>query len=177
MGAGFVAALAVGYLLASWQGGRMPWQSASRPAVIVPGPGEIARSLRTIPNFSPSFASPGAPPAGPAAQGDVFFEQGRFREAIPEYQKAVADNPKDVDSWNDLGLALHYTGRSGEALDALRRGAAADPRYQRVLLSLGFVSLQRNRREEARAAWERLISIDPSTSLAEEARKFLKKTP
>jgi len=170
VGVGLALALVAGYFLATWQGGGM----SSRPAVIVPGPGEIARSLQTVPGLPGGTVTS---PENPARRGDLLFEQGRFREAIPEYQKALAANPKDADSWNDLGLALHYTGKNEEALDALRKGVAADPRYQRVFLSLGYVSFKNNRREDARVAWERLISIDPSSSLADEARKFLKKIP
>lgn len=169
MVAGFAIAMVGGYLLASWKGGGMPWQSGSRPAVIVPGPGEAPPPVQTLPNMSGSFSS------NPAVQGDILFEQGRFQEAISEYQKALATNPKDADTWNDLGLALHYTGRSQEALEALRKGTEANPRYQRVWLSLGFVSLQQNRVVEARNAWEQLIAIDATTPIADEARKFLKK--
>ena len=188
MVAGFVVAFGAGYLVAAWQGEMLPWQEESRPAVSsVPGPSNLAEVFNALPNPGPSSQggqriprTGGLPPVSagdPALQGDILFAQRRFQEAIPLYQKAIEANPKDVDSRNDLGLALHYAGRSEEALKALRKGTEMDPRYQRVWLTLGFVALQRQRLQEARAALDRTVSIDPTTGIAEEARKFLKKIP
>ncbi len=188
MVAGFVVAFGAGYLVAAWQGKMLPWQVESRPAVSsVLGPSNLAEVFSALPKSSPSFQggqripqTGGLPPVSvgdPARQGDVLFAQRRFQEAIPLYQKAVEANPKDMDSRNDLGLALHYAGRSEEALKALRKGTEMDPRYQRVWLTLGFVALQRQRLQEARTALDHALSIDPTTGIAEEARKFLKKIP
>ncbi|MFQ5691519.1 MAG: tetratricopeptide repeat protein [Nitrospinota bacterium] len=110
----------------------------------------------------------------PARRGDVLFEAGRYREAIPFYRRALEANPRDADTWNDLGLALHYAGKGQEALEALRRGTKIDPPYQRVWLSLGFVSYRLGLRAEARSALERAVAIAPASEMADEARKFLK---
>jgi tetratricopeptide (TPR) repeat protein len=185
---GLAAAFGAGYLAAAWQGNMLPWQGPSRRAVrSVPIPSDLAGVIRTLPNpvaptqggqqNPPTEGFPPVPAGDPAFQGDFLFAQSRFREAIPLYQKAVEANPKDVDSQNDLGLSLHYAGRSEEALKALRKGTETDPRYQRIWLTLGFVALQRNRLEEARGALNQAISIDPASGIADEARKFLQKIP
>lgn len=185
---GLAVAFGAGYLVAAWQGNMLPWQKESRPAMsAAPRTPNLPGGIGTLPNVgSPTPSGQPIPQTGglssipvgdPARQGDMLFAQRRYQEAIPLYQKAVEKNPKDVDSWNDLGLSLHYAGRSDEALQALRKGAETEPLYQRIWLTLGFVALNRQRLEEAKGALNQAINIDPTTGIAAEARKFLQKIP
>ena len=80
-------------------------------------------------------------PQSLAGLGDMYFENGRFKEAIETYEKVVKLNPNDVDTYNDLGLAYHYMGKPDLAVDRLRKGTEVVPSYQRIWLSLGFVLL------------------------------------
>ncbi len=117
----------------------------------------------------------GGPPTAPSAsqRGDILFEEGRFEEAIEEYKKAVEENPKDVDSWNDLGLSYYYLGEKGQALDALREGVKVGPGFQRIWLSLGFVARGVGRQDEAREAWKKAHELGPETQVGIEAKRFL----
>jgi len=138
-----------------------------------------------------SPAQGGQPPAAPAApamplsddptvlsdQADELFTAKRYGQAIAAYRKLLTLLPGDVETYNDLGLALHYAGRTDEALQVLEEGAATDPRFQRILLTLGFVRLQVGRVEEARAALQACVDIDPASPIAVEARRFLERIP
>jgi tetratricopeptide (TPR) repeat protein len=108
-----------------------------------------------------------------AHAGDIYFETNRFKEAIAIYRKVLELNPQDVDTYNDLGLALHYTGNSGEAIEVLRKGTGVDPSFQRIWLSLGYVLATSGRGNEARPALEKAIELDPSTEQGQEAKKIL----
>ncbi|MBS1112073.1 MAG: hypothetical protein H6Q95_365, partial [Nitrospirae bacterium] len=66
--------------------------------------------------------------------GDKYFDNKRFPEAIQAYEKALKLNPKDVDTYNDLGLAFYYTARSEKAVEILRKGTEVNPSFQRVWL-------------------------------------------
>jgi len=112
-------------------------------------------------------------PAALSDQADDLFTQKRFGEAITAYRKLLELAPDNADTFNDLGLALHYAGRSAEALQVLEQGAVRDAGFQRIWLTLGFVRLQLGRVDEARTAFETCLRIDPESPIAVEARRFL----
>jgi len=112
-------------------------------------------------------------PAALSDQADDLFTQKRYGEAITAYRKLLDLAPDNADTFNDLGLALHYAGRSAEALQVLEQGAARDAGFQRIWLTLGFVRVQLGRIDEARTAFETCLAIDPESPIAVEARRFL----
>jgi tetratricopeptide (TPR) repeat protein len=108
-----------------------------------------------------------------AELGDLYFENKRYVQAIEEYRRAIAIDPVDADSYNDLGLALHYTGKSDEAIKTLKKGTEANSSYQRVWLSYGFILASTGNREEAKPALEKAISLGPDTDMGSEAKRIL----
>jgi len=105
--------------------------------------------------------------------GDKYFENNRFAEAIEAYEKALKLNPKDADTYNDLGLALHYTARSEKAVEILKKGTEVNPSFQRVWLSLGFVLTATGKGEEAKTALNKAIALDPNSTQGLEAKRLL----
>ena len=116
-------------------------------------------------------------PAVLADQADELLTQQRFGEAVVAYRKLLEIAPDEIDTYNDLGLALHYAGRSGEALQVLEAGVAKDPEFQRIWLTLGFVRLQLGQVDAARDALEACVDLDPQHPIADEARRFLGSMP
>ncbi len=112
-------------------------------------------------------------PVALSSIGDEYFETKRYGMAIKVYEKVLELNPEDVDTYNDLGLALHYSGRSDEAIKKLKKGAEIAPSFQRVWLSLGFVLILTGQTEEARDVLEKTLEIDPESGVAQEARNFI----
>lgn len=108
-----------------------------------------------------------------AQLGDKYFDSNRYPEAIEAYEKVLKLNPKDVDTYNDLGLALHYTARSEKAIEILRKGTEVNPSLQRVWLSLGFVLAATGKGEEAKTALNKTIAIDPNSTQGLEAKRLL----
>ena len=116
-------------------------------------------------------------PAVLADQADELLTQKRFGEAVGAYRKLLELAPDDVDTYNDLGLALHYAGRSGEALQVLESGTRKDAGFQRIWLTLGFVRLQLGQVDAARTALQACVDLDPDSAVAVEARRFLERMP
>ncbi|MGE5152461.1 MAG: tetratricopeptide repeat protein, partial [Bdellovibrio bacteriovorus] len=106
-------------------------------------------------------------------RADSLFAERRYREAVPLYRRVLELTPDDVETYNDLGLALHYIGDSAGALEVLRAGAAGAPDFQRIWLTLGFVSLQVKDQETARVALTRARDLGPETSIGQEAVRLL----
>lgn len=106
-------------------------------------------------------------------RADRLFAERRYQDAIPLYRRVLELTPDNVETYNDLGLALHYLGDSAAALQTLRAGAAGAPDFQRIWLSLGFVSLQAQDIEAARVALARARDLSPDNPVGQEAVRLL----
>ena len=105
--------------------------------------------------------------------GDRLFGQKRYAEAIPYYRRALELDPADADASNDLGLALYYSGQSAAALEILRAGTQRAPDFQRIWLTLGFVSAGAGDQAGARAALEKARALGPDNAIGQEAKRQL----
>jgi tetratricopeptide (TPR) repeat protein len=112
-------------------------------------------------------------PQALAALADGYFEKSQFDQAIEIYKKVLKINPDDVDTYNDLGLAYHYTERSDLAIDILKKGTEIMPSYQRIWLSLGFVQISAGNKEEARSALTEAVELNPQSDVGQEAVRIL----
>lgn len=112
-----------------------------------------------------------------ARLGDVYFEGRDYNSSAVQYKKALKINPSDIDSYNDLGLAYHYTGRTVEALNALKKGTGVDPTYQRIWLSYGYVLAASGNYPEAREALGKAASLGPDNTLGIEAKRIMASMP
>jgi len=112
-------------------------------------------------------------PVALSEQADRMFSAKRYAEAEAAYRKLLTLQPGDGETLNDLGLVLHFLGRTQEALLALEQGVAAVPGFQRIWLTLGFVRLQAGLAGPAREAFERSIALDADSPIADEARRLL----
>ncbi len=112
-------------------------------------------------------------PAALAKLGDEYFEKNMFGQAIEIYEKTLQLNPKDVDTFNDLGLAYFYAGKPDNALETLRKGTEAVPTYQRIWLSYGYVLASLDRKEEAKLAFNKAVELAPGSIVGQEAKRLI----
>ena len=108
-----------------------------------------------------------------ASLGDQYFESSNFKQAIEIYKKVLEINPNDIDTLNDLGLAYHYTGNSDLAEEALIKGTEADPAFQRIWLTLGFVLKSAGKNDEAISVLQKTVDMGPNNDIGLEASKML----
>lgn len=106
-------------------------------------------------------------------QADSLLGAGRFAEAVPVYRRVLELMPDDIETRNDLGLALHYAGDTREALAVLRQGAKAGPSFQRIWLTLGFVSLADGDNAGAQEALTRARDLGADNPVGKEAARLL----
>ena len=83
--------------------------------------------------------------------------------------------PDNAAIYNDLGLSLHYNGKTVEAIAALKKATTLDPELQRAWLSYGFVLRSAGREKEGRAALEKTIKLNPATAQGIEAKSMLQR--
>jgi tetratricopeptide (TPR) repeat protein len=106
-------------------------------------------------------------------QGDQLFAQKRYADAIPFYERVLELDPGDLDAHNDLGLALHYTGQSPQALEILKAGAEKGPEFQRIWLTLGYVYANSGDATGARSALDKARALNPDNGVGQEAARLL----
>lgn len=132
-----------------------------------------------IARFVPSAADESMPddPVELSRRANEFFSNSQYERAADAYGRLLAFGPNNVEILNNLGLTLHYLGRSDEALERLNEGIAADPDNQRIWLTLGFVNSQLGNAGEAREALTTATRIGSDESIRQSAMRMLEELP
>jgi tetratricopeptide (TPR) repeat protein len=81
--------------------------------------------------------------------------------ALASYELCLSFDPKNVDTLLQLGQAYLRAGRSSDARRVLEQGAAAAPQYADYQLVLGVLAFADDRRDDARARFERFLALAP----------------
>lgn len=150
-----------------------------------------ATRVRTSTGATPDFLRPEIPrpvstawdasvpqdPAEISRQADEAFDNKQYEQAADLYRRLLAIAPKDAEIHNNLGLTLHYLGRSTEALRALNEGVAIDPKHQRIRLTLGYVNKQLGNDEAALKALTNATLIGNDEAIRKSAMQMLRDLP
>jgi len=108
------------------------------------------------------------------AIADTYFSMKRFDEAARYYNRLLKLKPDDADLYNDLGLSLHYLGKSAEGLASLEKGIKKNPYNQRIWLTKGFIlAYGIGDLEKAGEAWKKARALDPKSSVGKAADNYL----
>lgn len=110
-------------------------------------------------------------------QANALFQRGDYAKAAALYQRIIELSPEDASAHNNLGLSLHYLGRSTEAVGILQRGTELQPDFQRAWLTLGFVRSGMGQNDAAKQALKRAIELGPETDPGKTAKEMLSKLP
>ena len=116
-------------------------------------------------------------PAEISRQADEFFTKKQFAEAAKLYEQLLLLSPDNAETYNNLGITLHYIGRSNDALRRLNEGVAIDPTNQRIWLTLGFVYSQLGDTEQARAALTIAANMNTENEIGKSATEMLTNLP
>lgn len=95
------------------------------------------------------------------ALGNLFYDIGRFDNAVQWYEQALALDPKDVHVSTDLGTAYLYLGNAAKAVERYQGSLLIEPDHAQTLHNLGVAQFSENKYQEAVDTWERLASIHP----------------
>lgn len=133
---------------------------------------EIARMDSSAPNqFSLQD------PVEISRQADVYFSNRQYEQAAQLYERLLTFNPGNAEVHNNLGLTLHYLGRSDEALARLKEGVTVDPENQRIWLTTGYVNSELGNIELARSALTNATLIGDDDSIRQSAQSMLDRLP
>ncbi|MDH4100551.1 MAG: tetratricopeptide repeat protein [Nitrospirota bacterium] len=108
--------------------------------------------------------------------GNLYYDTGRWTEAIEPYSKAVAINPKNANVIVDMGTCYYKSGQADKAVDAFKKAIEADPMHENARLNLGVVlASAKNDREGAIKAWEDLLRMRPNFTNADAVKAEIAK--
>lgn len=104
--------------------------------------------------------------------GLALERQGSFDEAIKEFQRVVAIDPKSARAYNNIGAVLVKQAALGKAtpskaIAAYRRAIEVDPSYPLSYNNLGLVLYGQGDANEAIAKYGQAIQIDPKYLFAQ----------
>lgn len=131
--------------------------------------------IPVLPLIDDSFI--GDDPTTVAQMAEEAFAAQQFDRAADLYQRLLDLGGESANTFNSLGLALHYIGRTDEALKKLAQGVALDASYQRIWLTIGFVNGQAGNLDEARVALTRAVEMDPDNDVGRAAAEMLSALP
>jgi tetratricopeptide (TPR) repeat protein len=149
-----------------------PQQAAPPPDTPAPAPAVLdenkVQALATVANKDPKNAS------ARSQLGDLYYDAGRYPEAIKWYEESYALNPKDVNVSTDLGVSYYYNKETDRAIDQLQKSLAIDPSHAKTLLNLGVVKAFGKRDlKGATEVWQKLVEVAPQSPEGQQARQAL----
>jgi Flp pilus assembly protein TadD len=141
------------------------------------GPGGLTQFVQSGTGQSASSAASTQDPVELSRLASQAFASQQYDSALSYYQRLAALEPNSVDVINEIGLTLHYLGRSSEAVQKLKEGIAKDPAHQRIRLTLGYVYAQMGNFKDARAALTAASQIGNDPGIKQSALDMLNKLP
>lgn len=140
-------------------------------------PDSITDTNSSLLNLSTFSQSTIEDPAEISRQAIQYFTKKQYNKAAVLYEQLLVLVPNNVDTYNNLGITLHYLGRSTEALRRLNEGVDVDPTRQRIWLTLGFVNSQVGNTEKARTALTTAANMNADNEIGKSAVKMLENLP
>ncbi len=101
---------------------------------------------------------------------DMYFDAGKFDQAIDLYRRALTLDPGNPDVRTDYATALHQTGHDLEALKQLDIVLAERPKFLQAMFNRGIVLRSIGRRTDAIAAFKAFIAAAPGDPRVADAR-------
>jgi tetratricopeptide (TPR) repeat protein len=98
--------------------------------------------------------------------GIAVAQRGEVDEALDQFQKALALNPRYAEARYNLGLAFAQKGRIDDAMAQYQKALDADPNIAQAHNNLGNAFLQKGNLDQAIAQYQSALAIDPNIAQA-----------
>jgi tetratricopeptide (TPR) repeat protein len=94
--------------------------------------------------------------------GNLYFDTGKAKEAIPAYERSLELAPDNPDVLTDLGIMHRDAGNFAKAIDCFNKAVSLNPKHQNAFFNMGVVFYyDLHQREDAVYAWRRLLKTNP----------------
>jgi tetratricopeptide (TPR) repeat protein len=107
------------------------------------------------------------------ALGKVYLAQGKFDDAIREFEQSLSGSRNEAQVYNDLGVAWLEKGEFNRSLESFNKALQLDSNLPEALFNRALCYEKQSRFAEARADWSEYLKRDSSSPWADEARQHL----
>jgi lipoprotein NlpI len=97
-------------------------------------------------------------------KGIQFLSEGRQRDAIKTFEKAIQLNPRSAEAYHGRGMAYNETGQNERALKDYDAALALNPQYTEAYFNRGNAYSDLGKYEQALKDYNEAIRIDPNHS-------------
>lgn len=94
-------------------------------------------------------------------RGSLLLQQGRYADAIAEFQRQLLESPDDSTTHSLVSLCYTATEKFDEAMEHAQKAITLDPESAMGFQALGRCFLARNRLKEARESVEAALRLEP----------------
>lgn len=105
--------------------------------------------------------------------GNFLQRKGRIMDAVANYQRALALEPRNADVLNNLGSALYKAKRYDEAIASLKDCIKMDVNHQIAYTTLGLAYEELGNLEEAKKVYAKAVEVAPNLAYTELAKERL----
>lgn len=106
-------------------------------------------------------------------KGNELYGQGKYPDAIKEYEEAIRRNPGDARLYANKGTALMKLMEYPSALKDIEKCLELDPTYVKAWAKKGVIHFQMKEYHKSVEAYEKGLKVDPEN---DECKKGLEKT-
>ena len=92
--------------------------------------------------------------------GYTALNQGRSKEAIGYFEKALKIDDRDEMIFYNFAAALYNDGQYPKADSLLKKGLEVNPDFEPILMYMGNIAREQNRPDEAIGYYERVIKVN-----------------
>ncbi len=101
---------------------------------------------------------------------DLYMSYSRFEEALLEYQKVIALDPKNLEARIRISKVYAKKGYTAKASEELITLKNEYPNYTPARMALGLLLFSNQKVIEAQSEWQKILEIDPDHA---EAKMYL----
>lgn len=97
-----------------------------------------------------------------ATEGEAFYFEGRYEDALKSYDKAIQLQPNNPTVWINRAITLRRLERCEEAIASHNQALELAPNSTRAWYSKGYTLRTFERYEEALACYEHTLELEPN---------------
>lgn len=109
--------------------------------------------------------------------GNLYYDAGRYSDAIVWYTQALLLDPSNTNVGTDLATSYYYSGDATRAIAEGNKVLAIDPNKVQTRLNMGIwlISLNPPNTAEALKHWQIVVNLYPGTDVAKQAQGYIDK--